>query len=442
MRLRIYSFDPAGNRKSVQVARQEGDSYTIFYKEALLEHVFCRGWLDDDVLIFTIDYNFFNMRTGILMNVQFVLSESDQGLLYLEMDSKRFTTPIGQDTDATTIVIWLSVLLNLANIVKTFRNIKFNRYQARMLAAYAEQEEQEERAEKEAGPEDEDQEDEDFDLTDIEYTNVMRAEEGGGKMFRRIKFASKYAWRCRCFRGADLSSILTLLFSFLMMINSIVKESVKSSVEAKFLGEDMTQDYVDFSEELNAQLWVGLMDFVLYWLVVVVLMSFFFQWLPDVFSRLTLFVGYYVNRQVALIYLGSFGIILAIAWTRQAIDGAYLYNVHDLGYALMRSLLVLNGGYFVESNISVIGGLTESNAEMEAYISPNFGTAQHALISFLYRFLTFNVLIALMVYYLADARKDAEKIKRVLRDKENKQIEVEIRKDRKKAEEAAKKVKF
>ena len=444
VRLRLFTFDPAGNRKSVQVARlgEDGSDYTIVYREALMKEVFCRGWLNDDVLIFTIDYNFFNVGTGILMSAQMVLTATDQGMLSLEMDTKRFTTPIGQDDTAGTVIIWLSVVLNLANIVKTFRNIKSNRYRERMLAAYAEQEGQEEKGEKEAAAEDEDQEEEDFDLTDVEYTNVMRAEEGGGKMFRRLKFASKYAVRCHCFRGANGANVLTLTFSFLMVVGTLVKEAVKSGVEAKFLGEDMTQDFIDFGPELNAQLWVALLDFVLYMLAIVVLGNFFLQWLPDVFSRLTLFVGYYVNRQVALIYLGSFLLLGVIAGTRLTIDGAYLYRVHDLGYAAVRSLLVLNGGYYAESNISIVGDVVESNAELEAYVSPHVATFQHALISFLYRFFTFNILIALMVYYLADARARAGQIQRVLRDKENKQIEAEIRKDRKKADEAAKKVKF
>jgi len=279
-------------------------------------------------------------------------------------------------------------------------------------------------------------------LTDIEYNNVMEAEKGGGKMFRRLKFAFKYSSRCRCFKGASITNQLTLNFNFAMISNSIWKISLRSNSDRLFKETDMNQDFYDFSKELSAANFVEIMDFLLYLLVIMVLVNFFFAWLPDVFRRINNFLSLYVNRTVLFIYLFSFLLMFVVSGLRSALDGPYLYGVNSVWYSLQRNLLVLNGGFFVESGIDAVGGISESNEAMESYTSLFWGILQQGMINFIFRFFTFNNIIALMVLYLASAAKDSARISGILTEKENREIEIEIRKDRKKAEEAAKKVKF
>mmetsp|Transcript_7812 Transcript_7812/g.9426 ORF Transcript_7812/g.9426 Transcript_7812/m.9426 type:complete len:127 (+) Transcript_7812:1493-1873(+) len=126
--MRSLTLSPAGNRKNVKIAEWDEDEPKIFLREALLREVFCRGWLNDDVIVFTIDFNFFNMQTGILMNTKIVLKEADQGMLSMEIDTHRFTTPIGQDLSWVEIFAYLGLIANLGNIIKVFRMIKRERF--------------------------------------------------------------------------------------------------------------------------------------------------------------------------------------------------------------------------------------------------------------------------------------------------------------------------
>jgi len=58
-----------------------------------------------------------------------------------------------------------------------------------------------------------------------------------------------------------------------------------------------------------------------------------------------------MNSTVVLIYMTSLLILIGLSYLRIILDGPYIYHVHQLVHALQRSLLVLNGGYFIEANI-------------------------------------------------------------------------------------------
>jgi len=70
-----------------------------------------------------------------------------------------------------------------------------------------------------------------------------------------------------------------------------------------------------------------------------------------------------------MIYFISLLIICMLSFLRTIMDGSYLFKVHNFEYALVRNLLVLNGGYFLESNIKVTSQIEESNEELEANTS-------------------------------------------------------------------------
>ena len=183
-------------------------------------------------------------------------------------------------------------------------------------------------------------------------------------------------------------------------------------------------------------------DCILLWMIIIVISTVLFNWLPELFNRFLYFTSRYFNRSVFNIYALSLTILGMLAALRVILDGAYLYNVHDIRYALVRNLLVLNGGYFLDSGITMTGGIDESNTAIDEYTSLTQEIVQHALINILYRFLVFNIFIALMAYYLQEARVESEKKEKILRHSETKSIEYEIRTDKRKAEEAAAKVKF
>jgi len=101
----------------------------------------------------------------------------------------------------------------MGNMIITFKKIKSERIQERMLKAYTEQEEAaaeqkegEKKGADDAAGDEEDFADEEFNLTDIEFQEVMTAEEGGGKMFRKIKFYGKFCIKCRCFKRASVKN--------------------------------------------------------------------------------------------------------------------------------------------------------------------------------------------------------------------------------------------
>ena len=261
-------------------------------------------------------------------------------------------------------------------------------------------------------------------------------------MFRRCKFMGRYTIRCKCFRSASMKNILTIGFNTLMMINALVKQLKEGDHDVLFLQSDLQSDYIDFRDELKSADAIMFFDCLLLLLIIVVISTVVFDWLPEIFNRFLYFVERYANRQVFMIYYISLLIICMLSFLRTIMDGSYLFQVHNFEYALVRNLLVLNGGYFLESNIKVTSQIEESNEELEANTSLAAEIWQHALINILYRFLAFNIFIALMAYYLNDANEQMEYMDKILRARETKSIEFEIRTDHKMAEEAAKKIKF
>lgn len=323
----------------------------------------------------SIDFNFFNIQTGIFMDAKMVFVENDQGTFYIEVDTNRFTTSLGFDRSNQIALVWLGFLANFANMVITCRKIKSERMQKRMLVAYLAQEaadKDEDKKKNDDNAEEEDDYDEDqFDLTDGEYQEVMNAEGGGGKWFRRCKFGAKYTIRFKCLRMASVKNHLTIYFNILMMVNAIVKESTITGLSEFFLNNDMHSDYVDFAYYLKQADAIMLFDMALLMLIIIVLSTVIFDWLPGTFNRFLYFVERYANRSVYNIYAISLSMLIMLSFLRTILDGQYLYNVSDFRYALVRNLLVLNGGYFLESGIKVTGSIEESNTEIDSYTSVN-----------------------------------------------------------------------
>ena len=113
-----------------------------------------------------------------------------------------------------------------------------------MFEAYKEQEDDQGDAKKDGeGEEDEDFDENEFDLTDGEYQAAMNADGGGGKWFRRVKFAFRYSIRCRCFKRASFTNLLTVVFNVMMMVNALVKEGTVQILDDIFLNTDLTEDF-------------------------------------------------------------------------------------------------------------------------------------------------------------------------------------------------------
>jgi len=68
--------------------------------------------------------------------------------------------------------------------------------------------------------------------------------------------------------------------------------------------------------------------------------------------------------------------------------------------------------------------------------------SQQVIFQVLFKFVLFNCFVALILNYQRTARSKAEEIGKILKQREDKVIEVEIRNDIKKAEEKAKNQKF
>ena len=156
--------------KIIEETGPNDDDYELTYRKAMLSEVFCKGWMNRDVKMFSIDFNIFNVATGIFMDAKIVFVETDQGTYYIEVDTNRFTTNVGFDRTSKILLVWFGFLANLINMIVTCRKIKSERIQERMFEAYKDQDDDAADAKKEAeDPEDEDFEENEFDLTDGEY---------------------------------------------------------------------------------------------------------------------------------------------------------------------------------------------------------------------------------------------------------------------------------
>ena len=92
-----------------------------------MNEVFCRGWISQGVNIFSIDFNLFNVATGIFMDAKIVFVATDQGTYYVEVDTNRFTTNVGLDRTTRVILVWSGFLANLINMIVTCRKMKTER---------------------------------------------------------------------------------------------------------------------------------------------------------------------------------------------------------------------------------------------------------------------------------------------------------------------------
>ena len=92
--LKLYSFPQGGNRKSVNIV-EKGE---LNWKNVLEEEIFSRGWLDPPTILLSLDLNFFNIRTGIMMDTKFVVAATGSGMYSIEIDTNRFTSDFGHST--------------------------------------------------------------------------------------------------------------------------------------------------------------------------------------------------------------------------------------------------------------------------------------------------------------------------------------------------------
>lgn len=101
----------AGNRKPVQVA--DGKTGETFWTQALDEHVFTRHWMDFPTVVLTFDLNFLNQRTGILMDVKLVVSQTDGGMFAVSMDTNRVVTGFGQVARSKILWLFIGIGINI-----------------------------------------------------------------------------------------------------------------------------------------------------------------------------------------------------------------------------------------------------------------------------------------------------------------------------------------
>ena len=129
--LKLYSFPQGGNRKSVKIV----DKGELNWINALEEEVFSKDWLKPPTILLSLDLNFFNLRSGIMMDTKLVVAATGAGMYSLEIDTNRFTTGFGHSTSGHTVVTAFGFILAIVLMLITFRYIKAERKVARILKA-------------------------------------------------------------------------------------------------------------------------------------------------------------------------------------------------------------------------------------------------------------------------------------------------------------------
>ena len=128
----LYSFKQAGNRKNVKIVN---DDWEIAWIKTLEDEVYSRNWLEPPTIMLTLDLNFFNTKTGILMDTKIVVMEASGGLYSLEIDTNYFTSDFGHKTKWHYVSISLGLALCLVLMITTCCNVKRDRRDQRILNA-------------------------------------------------------------------------------------------------------------------------------------------------------------------------------------------------------------------------------------------------------------------------------------------------------------------
>ena len=146
-------------------------------------------------------------------------------------------------------------------------------------------------SDKKGGKKDEDEHD-DFedDLSEVEDLGPE-----DGRMYRKCKSTCCFLAKFQCFNGSSLKSKVTVLFSVCMITMSITKLVFADILVTKIETEDLTSDYVDFKSYLIATDVLVLIDLMLFLMLILVLASVMFTWLPQVFGGLLDLFTRYLN---------------------------------------------------------------------------------------------------------------------------------------------------
>ena len=284
MQLKELSFAQAGNRKQIRIANET----SINWIEKLNEEVFRRHWLEFPTVILQFDLNFFNQRTGLLMDVKLIVYMTDGGMYAIETDTNRVVTTFGVSNDNKLYWLLGGLTLNILHIAIAIKYMAREREIGRILARKQRKEgkadasknatlEADKGAKKGKKSKTADAvEDEEDDLSGME-------EEGGGQdgsNFRMCKRWCCFAIKFQCFKGSSFNSKVTIFFNVVMFISMIVKNIVTSNVTAEIEDGDMTQEYYDFSSYMITTDVLVFLDLLLYLMLILVLLNVIFKWLP------------------------------------------------------------------------------------------------------------------------------------------------------------------
>ena len=103
------------------------DEGEIEWIKTLQDEVYSRSWLASPTIMLTLDLNFFNTKTGILMDTKIVVMEASGGLYSLEIDTNYFTSDFGHKTTWHYVSISLGIVLCLVLMITTICNVKRDR---------------------------------------------------------------------------------------------------------------------------------------------------------------------------------------------------------------------------------------------------------------------------------------------------------------------------
>ena len=154
-------------------------------------------------------------------------------------------------------------------------------------------------------------------------------------------------------------------------------------------------------------------DIILYFLSINVIANAMFKWLPSIFNSLLDLFGRYLNRHVLIVICISFIILLCAAIIRMQTNGAYVYKLHSVAHALVRSLMLFTGGWFLEPGVKTFG-IEENLNSLSDYLNSFNMIATNAGMFFIFQFLFFNIFVALTLVYLKESRTLTEERDRVL----------------------------
>lgn len=88
LKLKTFTIPQGGNRKNVSIV--DPDTGAIIWKQKLYEELHLNYWGRPPTEILTLNMNFINISTGVVMEVIVVAWQSSTGIFALEIDTNRF----------------------------------------------------------------------------------------------------------------------------------------------------------------------------------------------------------------------------------------------------------------------------------------------------------------------------------------------------------------